>query len=287
MAQSTRLYRPRIMVLFDFDLTLAPDSFAALLRHCGIGDPDAWRRAHVRPRVERGWEVILARIGALHQLSNGTRGPRITRALVEEVGRAIEPYEGIPALFDRLRATARRVLPEIEVEYHLLTSGFVDIHRAARFAGAFAGLWGTELVFDEGRDDALAFPRRIVTHNEKVPIIQALARGIDPHAPRDAQRDVPEEQVHVPLDQVILVGDGDSDLAAFGLLHRAGGIALAASRAGSGEGRAGAEAMRAERRLETLTPQGFAEGSEMLRALELAVGAIARRIALRRLGEGE
>lgn len=289
MTRSTRIVRTRILVLFDFDLTLAPDSFAALLRHCGIGDPDAWRRAHVRPRVERGWEVILARIGALHQLSGGGRGPRITRALVEEAGRAIEPFAGIPALFDRLRTTARAVLPEIEVEYHLLTSGFVDIHRATRFAGAFAGMWGTELVFDEERGGALAFPRRIVTHNEKALIILALAKGIDPlgpNAPRDAHRDVPEEQVHVPLDQVIYVGDGGSDLAAFGLLNRGGGVAIAAQKAESAEDWAGADVMRAERRVETLAPQGFAEGSEMLRSLELAVGAVARRIALRQLGVG-
>lgn len=289
MTRSTRSGRTRILVLFDFDLTLAPDSFAALLRHCGIGDPEAWRRAHVRPRVERGWEVVLARIGALHQLSDGGRGPRITHALVEEVGRAIEPFAGVPEVFGRLRAAARAVLPEIEVEYHLLTSGFVDIHRATRFADAFAGMWGTELVFDEGRGGALAFPKRIVTHNEKAPIILALARGIDPHAPnaaRDAHRTAPDEPLHAPLDQVIYVGDGGTDIAAFGLLDRGGGVAIAACKPEGAEDWAGADATRAERRVDTLAPPGFAEGSLMLRALELAIGAVARRIALRQPGAG-
>ena len=44
---ATPLYQNRVCVLFDFDLTLAPDSFSALLRRCGVDYPVAWREAHV------------------------------------------------------------------------------------------------------------------------------------------------------------------------------------------------------------------------------------------------
>lgn len=132
--------RNRVCVLFDFDLTLAPDSFSALLRRCGVDAPDAWREAHVQPLVEAGWEPILARVHSLVRLSRSGAGPRITVELVREAGRSIEPFEGVPAMFGAIRESAAAALPGLEVEFYLLTSGFSDLHRAVSFAGEFAGI---------------------------------------------------------------------------------------------------------------------------------------------------
>lgn len=59
---ATGNYRNRIAILFDFDLTLAPDSFSILLRRRGADDPEGWRRRRVRPLVEDGREMILVRL---------------------------------------------------------------------------------------------------------------------------------------------------------------------------------------------------------------------------------
>ena len=139
---ATKPYHRRIAVVFDFDLTLAPDSFNALLARCGV-DPEPWRKEHVQPLIEGGWDEILAYFFCLIRLSCSGRGPRITRELVEEAGRGIEPYDGVPEMFDRLRRAARAVLPEIEVEFYLLSSGFIDVQRATRFAQHFDAILNT------------------------------------------------------------------------------------------------------------------------------------------------
>ena len=78
MTTATKPYHGRIAVVFDFDLTLAPDSFNALLARCGVDDPIHWREEHIQPLAQSGWDTILARIYGLVRLSSAGTGPRIT-----------------------------------------------------------------------------------------------------------------------------------------------------------------------------------------------------------------
>jgi hypothetical protein len=82
------------------------------------------------------------------------------------------------------------------------------------------GLSLLELHFDEATG-TLDFPMLIVTHPEKVRYILAVCKGLDPtgpNAPAHVYQDMPDEKWHVPLDQVVYVGDGSSDMAAFRLI---------------------------------------------------------------------
>lgn len=287
MTAATRRYHERIAIIFDFDLTLAPDSMNALLERCGV-DAKRWRSETIRPLVESGWDASLAHFCSLIQLSRSGRGPRITRALLDEVGRGIEPFPGVPEMFDRLRARARTILPELEVEFYLLSCGFVELQRATRFAHEFSAMWGSEFHFDE--QDEIAFAKQVITHPEKVHYMLALSKGIGmrgPNEPADAWRPVPDDELHVPLDQVVYVGDGVSDMPAFALLNQQGGIALAVFKSERAQDWGGHAEMRPERRVENLAPADFADGAELMESLTLALESIAKRIALRRLGRGE
>ena len=100
-------------------------------------------------------------------------------------------------------------------------------------------------------------------------------------------KDKPVEEWHVPLDQMIYVGDGASDLDAFNLMHDNGGIAIAVDQSrGKGEWEAG-DHMFEHARVENLAPPDFTPGKEMHRSLTLAVEIVGRKVALRSLAEGE
>ena len=287
MTSATQSYHNRVAVVFDFDLTLAPGTLDALLRRCGLA-PEEWKRGAVQPLRDQGWEEVLATIYALTKLS--TSGPaRITRDLMASIGRELPLFEGVPEMFDRLRRRAHDIKPDLRVEYYLVSSGFLDIMRATSIAPVFEAMWGTELHFSE--TGALAFPKLIVTHPEKVRYILALAKGLDPkgaNAPAHVFRDVPEEERHLPLDQLIYVGDGRSDMPVFRLLSERGGLAIGVFKPeSSAEEWELRKDMDARRHVQNLAPADYREGSELTRSLELALDSIAHMVALRGLGRGE
>jgi len=126
--QATRTVHKRLGIIFDFDDTLAPDSFRSLLQRYGI-DKERFDAEQVAPLVDAGWDTILARMYCLTRLSEQHPDDPITRELLLDIGRDVQFFAGVPEMFDRVRACATTIVPEIEVCFYLLSSGFLDIVR--------------------------------------------------------------------------------------------------------------------------------------------------------------
>lgn len=288
MTTATRPLKQRVALVFDFDATLAPSSIDATLERLGL-DPGTFRKERVDPLVEQGWELILAGFYAFVQESRARKEDKITRDLLEEVGRGLEPYPGVPEMFGRLRESARKILPEVEVEFFVLTSGHEEIHKATSIAGEFAKIWGSEFHFDEGGE--VEFAKKIITFQEKEQYILALSKGLDTNganSPDEVYREVPENELYVPIDQIVYVGDGGSDMPVFSLLHQHGGIAIGVYQQGEkAKDWSAQKKVRPAQRIHNLAAADYREGSELLRSLELAVESICKRMALLQLGKGE
>ena len=104
--------------------------------------------------------------------------------------------------------------------------------------------------------------------------------------PREVYRDVPEREWHVPLSQIIYVGDGASDMPVFELLNGNGGMAIGVYDESATDWDA-LQAVSQSRRVQNLAAADYGEESELMRSLKLAVQSVCKLIALRRMGKGE
>lgn len=279
---ATRPFLPRILLAFDFDGTLAQDSLDAMLELYGTSRDD-WERRHVEPLGEH-WDEIIRRGQGLIELGRA-QGRPLTRDLLDQAGRGLRLFPEVVEMPDRLRAVAGEVHPGIELRFVVLSSGYAEIIAATPVAEAFDRLLASSFHLDgEGRAVCI---KRVVSHPEKVLYLEALAKDLGvsgSNAPKAAGGEVPEAERFVPFDQMIYVGDGASDLQAFGLMNREGGLALAVDKDGRFDH---AEEQAPGQRVDNLAPPDYSEGGQLLRSLEHAVRACASRIALRALGQDE
>ncbi len=287
MIHATQSFHNRVALVFDFDDTLAPDSFGALLERLGH-DADKFKRERVEPLLEKGWDESLARFYRLLELSKEDNAPTITKEFLKSIGRDITLFEGVPEMFDRVRKAARAVVPDVTVEFYLLSAGILEIAQGTAIAGEFKQMWGCE--FHYGDDGAYSFVKQLVTHPEKTRYLLQLSKGLGAQEegvhPSDVYRDVPQDELYIPLSQVIYLGDGSSDMPAFSLLNEHGGIALGLVK-GDTDAWEGYEKMHAGRRVENLAPVDYREDSELMRSIILSVEGVCKQIALRKLSQGE
>lgn len=284
---ATRGFHNRIAIVFDFDRTLASGTIDALLERLGVPHNRKWREERLRPMIDDGWDEILAKSFLLARTAE-EQGCDLTRDLVEEVGRGLTCYPGVEEALDELREVGAKASEGGEVEIHVLSSGFVDLMTQSPVAAHVDGFWGSS--FHWGEDGALLGVKRTVIHSEKSRYLLAFAKGLDiagANEPQDVHKEKPVEEWHVPLDQMIYVGDGASDIDAFNLMHDNGGIAIAVNQSEGGEEWEAAEHMFEGARVENLAPPDFGEGKEMRRSLTLAVEIVGKKVALRSLAKGE
>ena len=277
---ATHPFTRKILLAFDFDWTLAEDSFERLVAVMGF-DVAEWKSQHMRPMSDAGWDEILAKVEGL-RLMCAAAGKSITLADVQEAGRTTKGFAGAETMPQRLRAVARAVDPSVELEFAIVSAGYLDVFAAHPVAPAFDRQYGS--AFDVGDDGEVRGVKTMISHPEKVRYLQALAKGIDlggSNAPSRTEADKPEADLRVALDQLIYVGDGASDLQAFGFVREKGGFAVAVSRDG---GFSAEEEMLEAQRPDALAPPNYEDGEPLFEILAHAVRSHASRIALRRLG---
>lgn len=148
-------------------------------------------------------------------------------------------------------------------------------------------MWGC--VFHSGDTGEITFIKRMISHPEKTRYLLQLAKGLGAESgqPTDVYRDLPDDQRHLPLDQMIYVGDGSSDMPVFGFLNERQGIAIGVYKSQTAAAWSGHARMNAQRRVENLAPVDYGAAGEMMQPLTLAVESICKRIALRQISRGE
>jgi len=286
MTLATKPLSNRIAVVFDFDDTLVPDTVDSLLFSCGI-DALQFRQERIQPLIESGWDKILARFYALIEESQ-RQNNKITQEYFARFGQALAPFDGVPEMFDRLRQRAYELNPKVAVEFYLITCGMVEIARHNCIAPNFKAMWGCE--FHYGTDGGIEFLKKIVTHTEKTRYLFQIAKGVS-HQKDDGRtfvyRDVPPEELHVPLTQAIYVGDGASDIPCFSLLNEEQGVAIGVYKDRAPEEWGQELSMTQGQRVANLAPVDYSKDSELMRSLTLAVESICKQISLHQLSVGE
>ena len=284
MARATAPVHRRIALAFDFDETLGPSTFERVLHRCGYDDPDAFVAERVEPLVrEHGWQTPLARTHALVE-ALAADGRRLFERDLAELGRDYPLYDGVPEMFDRVRERARATAGDVDVRFYLITAGFAEVPENAPIAHEFDEVYGGAWAFDAER--GLVGAKRLLTDYQKVGYLMMIAKGIelDGPIPADIWRPLDPADWFVPLDQMVFVGDGSSDMPAFGLMGDHGGVGLGVRHGDDPDAWDHADEAHPRRRVESLGPADYAEGSEMLESLLLATDVVASRVALRRLG---
>lgn len=269
-----------IAVVFDFDDTLAPDSTSSFIESLGLEPEKFWRKT-VDPLVAAGWDPIPAYLHCLIEYSRkGKTSPRITRDKLIAWGKKLSPFSGAGRLFGKIEKAARAVAPEVSVEFYLISSGIGEIIRSTKIAPHFSDIWTCD--FHYGADGGIVFPKNIVSFTDKTRYLFQIAKGLT----GDKWRGKPfavnhKRELRVPFENMIVVGDGYTDVPCFSLVQQHGGVAIGVYDAEDEARRLRAWGFIEEKRVANLVPADYTAKSALTFSLTMAVESVARRLALR------
>jgi phosphoserine phosphatase len=272
--------RDTIAIIFDFDDTLAPDSTSGFLQRSGVDVPWFWQE-RVAPLLQDDWDPIPAYLYRMIELSNSGDIEPITRSSLARWGRELALYPGVDTVFQRLHGQVRGINPRVRLETYLISSGIGEVLRHTAISHRFADIWASEFAYDDsGR---ILFPKKVVSFTDKTRYIFQVHKGFFGNAfkgrPFEVNRKVAPDQVRVPWNQMIVVGDGYTDIPCFSLVRSAGGIAIGVYDTDRREKWGRAWGFIEDGRVSNLVPADYTDGSALSNSLAMAVESMARRLA--------
>ena len=244
------LHAPNIIAcLWDFDKTLIPGYMQSpIFKAFGVDEKQFWDEVVALPDAyaKRGQTVSRDTIYLNHLLSYVRHGQLggLTNAKLEELGGELEFYPGLPDFFQELKdiplSHPEYAKADIRLEHYIISTGLAAMIRGSAIAPQVDGIFGCELIenplppFFKKQDEMeldtqyeVAQTGVIVDNTIKTRYIFEINKGSNKNPSIDVNASMRPEDRRIPMDRMIYVADGPSDVPVFSVIRKGGGRAFA------------------------------------------------------------
>ncbi|MFU8848644.1 MAG: HAD family hydrolase [Opitutales bacterium] len=240
------LHRQNIVAcIWDFDKTLIPGYMQApIFEAYGIDEEHFWKEVNALPEIyaKRGTRVSHDTIYLNHLLSYVKNGclKGLTNARLRELGRELCFYPGLPEIFEQLQALVcaqgEYAKHNIRLEHYIISTGLAEMIRGSAIAPYVDGIFGSEFI-------EAPLPPNYSTQNElplqmefeisqigtivdntiKTRYIFEINKGGNKNPKIDVNASMDRVDRRIPIDRMIYVADGPSDVPVFSVVKGHGG----------------------------------------------------------------
>lgn len=272
-----------IAICYDFDGTLSRRSMQedTIFKEYGIHAKRFWAEVK-RTAKEDGYDKILSYLNKLIYDSAFQRKP-LSEARLTEMAARIEYYPGVENFFPYINKFARQEADnlgiEVRLEHYIISSGMKAILNGVGIKKYFKEIYACEYEYlKNGRPKCV---KMAVNDTNKTQFLFRINKGCL-RLDQDINKHMPEEKRRIPFQNLIYIGDGDSDVPCMAVTMKNGGHAIAVYPPQKKASRKCRELLSANR-VHYIVPADFSSGSELCNLLESIIKLLANRISLDRL----
>ncbi|MGB3909142.1 MAG: HAD family hydrolase [Pseudolysinimonas sp.] len=236
-----------IAFVWDFDKTLTPGYMQQpIFDAYGIDAHEFWGEVNalVDHFQERGLKVSKDTAYLGHMLTYIDGGPfeGLTNARLRELGSLVPLAPGMPEFMERMRdlvrADERYAHHDLKVEHYIVSTGLRQMIEGNPIFEHVDGVWACELLSDPpgpgyletlGRvelSDKLTQVGYVIDNTTKTRAIFEINKGVNVEPALDVNARMDPDERRVPVQNMIYIADGPSDVPVFSVVGRAGGGTL-------------------------------------------------------------
>ena len=238
-----------IACIWDFDKTLIPEYMQSpLFRRYGIDEANFWAETNglIEQYRRRGYH-LAGELGYLnHLLTYTLAGPLagLNNKILFDCGADIKFYPGLPEFFDRAKAFVHEKPEyqkhEISLEHYVVSTGIAQMVRGSAIAKHIDGVWACEFIenpLQPGflKQNEMAFEAAaeiaqigmVIDNTGKTRAIFEINKGTNKNPAIDVNSKMQSEDRRIPLQNMIYIADGPSDVPSFAVVKGGGGRAYA------------------------------------------------------------
>lgn len=285
-----------VACVWDFDKTLLPGYMQApIFETFGIDEDSFWKEVNALPAIyaQRGTRVSHDTVYLNHLLSYVKNGclKGLTNQRLRELGRELVFYPGLPELFDRLKAIPLQHEAyrkhNITLEHYVISTGLAEMIKGSAIAEYVDGIFGCEFIEaplppNYSKQDELPLHMEfeisqigtIVDNTIKTRYIFEINKGGNKNPSIDVNASMDRVDRRIPIDRMIYIADGPSDVPVFSVVKGNGGKTYAVFNPESEGEFAQNDALLQAGRIHAYGPADYTEKSTTVKWLRMHVRRI-------------
>jgi hypothetical protein len=289
-----------VACLWDFDKTLSPGYMQGpIFKKFGIDEETFWKEANALPDyyAKQGVASINEIRYLNHMLTYVREGlmKGLSNAMLKELGAQISLCQGLPQAFAELKnfVGATYGNANIKLEHYILSTGLRQMILGSAIAANVDGIYACEFIEKVAPphyldQTTLPLPERnveiqqvacVVDNTAKTRCIFELNKGCNKNTSINVNSYVEEADRRIPIENMIYIADGPSDVPAFSVMRHYGGMAVAVYNPNNEKEFAQTDGLLQSHRVNFVGPADYRAESSTFRWLKLHLIKICDRIA--------
>lgn len=230
-----------IAIIFDFDITLSPKfQQEVIFDDWGVEAKIFWEES--AQKITQGYDMEHAYLKTFIDYGKRDQKYALNNQTLYEYGKKVNLYDGLSrrdgshSIFDDLQMIVEQEEHKeknIKLEYYCISGGITEMIQGAfdehNLSDHFKEIFACSL--DEDEHGKLAYIKETVGHTIKTQKIYMIAKGVSPtRGDNPSKVNEVSKNLRIPFENMIFLGDGQTDIPAFSLINKSGGTSIAVYR---------------------------------------------------------
>ncbi len=288
-----------IACIWDFDKTLVPNYMQEpLFDEYGLDLRNFWTEVNALPKAyaRHGISVSDDSIAVNHLLTYIKSGlfPGLNNKKLFSVGAKLKFFDGLPEFFSKVRKWVNNdelnKKYRISLEHYIISNGLAEMIRGSSIAKYVDSIYGCEFIetplppnflqdnIEYSPGGAIQQIGRIIDNTQKTRCIFEINKGCNKDDKIDINSTVDSIDRRIPINNMIYIADGPSDVPAFTVIKDKGGYAYAVYNEQSEAEFEQNDHMLNDGRIDAYGPANYTDGSSTVRWIKMKIKQIRSRI---------
>lgn len=294
-----------IACIWDFDKTLIPGFMQEpLFKAFDLDAKQFWREVNALSEVyaKRNVGVSEDLMYLNHLLtyvkSGWLRG--LNNKKLRELGAELPLFDGLPEFFQTLKNFVKEDAVfqkhHIQLEHYVISCGLAEMVRGSKIASYVDGIFGCEFIEEpmlpgfltqqtmplEVNEHEISQIGRVVDNTTKTRYLFEINKGVNKDPRVNVNASMPREERRIPMENMIYIADGSSDIPMFAIMKEHGGKTFAVYHPNSMQEFMQNDILLANGRVDCYGPADYLPGSSTYRWITMHVRKIAEKIVTQR-----
>ena len=272
--------RVTMAMVYDFDGTLAPGNMQErqFIPDVGMTPHEFWTEVGQLSSANQADRILMYMYFMLKKA--GERGVPVRVSDLRERGFGLEFFPGVLRWFGRINDYGKQC--RVHVEHYIVSSGNAEIIEGTPVVDLVDRIYASRFLFDQ--NGVAVWPALAVNYTTKTQFLFRINKGAhDLSDDSGINHFVKQEDRPVPFENMVYIGDGETDVPCFRLVKDLGGLSVAVFPPRTRNARRRAQRFVDEGRVHCVAPADYTENSPLDRLVKSNIDLVANRATLSRL----
>ncbi len=249
-----------LAIAYDFDGTLAPGNiqeydFIPAIRMTS----DAFWNEVKSLAKQHDADEILVYMGLMLEKARAAHVP-VRKKDFEDFGNQVSFFDGVEDWFKRINKYGKE--SGVRVEHYVISSGIREMIAGTKVANEFKAIFASSFWYEH--NGIAHWPALALNYTTKTQYLFRINKGsLKVYDNSKINNFVPKADRPIPFENMIFIGDGETDIPCFRLVKDQGGHSIAVYKPRNRKGKSRSKSLIADGRVNFSAPANYEDGKEL------------------------